>query len=85
MPDLDVVLVNVDKTFDGDVRAVIDFHAEIEHGDLVIKNGDVLAGTLPSRKSRLVQAWIEIHREELPANWQLAINGEEVFGIDPMR
>ena len=67
MPDLDVVLVNVDKTFGGDVRAAIDFNAEIEHGEFVMENGDVLADTLPSRKSRLVQAWIEIHREELLA------------------
>jgi hypothetical protein len=36
-------------------------------------------------KSRLVQAWIEIHREELEADWQLAINGQEIFRIDPLR
>ena len=35
MADLDVVLVDVNKTFDGDVRAVIDFNAEIEHGEFV--------------------------------------------------
>ena len=39
MPDFDVVLVNVDKTFDGDVRAVIDFNAEIEHGEFVAMLG----------------------------------------------
>ncbi len=62
-------------------------HAEYggEQAVFNIENGDVLAGALPSRKSRLVQAWIEIHREELLANWQLAVNGEEVFKIDPLR
>ena len=35
MPDLDVVLVGVNKTFEGGVRAVIDFNAEIEHGEFV--------------------------------------------------
>ncbi|HIB18345.1 MAG TPA: ABC transporter ATP-binding protein, partial [Alphaproteobacteria bacterium] len=35
MPDFDVVLQNVHKTFDGDVRAVIDFNAEIERGEFV--------------------------------------------------
>ena len=35
MADLDVVLVDVNKTFDGEVRAVIDFNAEIEHGEFV--------------------------------------------------
>jgi len=33
----------------------------------------------------LVQAWIEIHREELLANWQLAVNGEELFKIEPLK
>jgi len=34
---------------------------------------------------KLVQAWIEIHREELTANWQLAVNGQAVFKIEPLR
>jgi len=50
-----------------------------------IDDGQELAGTLPSGKARLVQAWIEIHREELLADWQLAVNGEEVFRIEPLR
>jgi len=44
-----------------------------------------LAGALPSGKARLVQAWIEIHREELLAEWDLAVNGEEVFRIEPLK
>jgi len=35
MPDYDVILENVYKTFDGDVQAVIDFNAQIEHGEFV--------------------------------------------------
>ena len=35
MADYDVVLEHVDKTFEGDVRAVIDFSAEIERGEFV--------------------------------------------------
>ena len=48
-------------------------------------DGEVLDGSLPSGKARLVQAWIEIHREELRADWQLAVNGEEVFKIEPLK
>jgi hypothetical protein len=29
--------------------------------------------------------WIEIHREELMANWQLASTGNKVFLIDPLK
>ena len=50
-----------------------------------ILTGDVLADQLPPAKTRLVQAWIEIHRDELLADWQLAVNGEEVFKIDPLK
>ena len=35
MADLDVVLVDVCKTFAGDTKAVIDFSAEIERGEFV--------------------------------------------------
>jgi hypothetical protein len=36
-------------------------------------------------EGRLVVAWIELHREELAADWQLAVNGETPFRIDPLR
>ena len=62
-------------------------HAEYAGDDAVfaIETGDVVVGELPSSKARLVQAWIEIHRDELMADWQLAINGEEVFKIEPLK
>jgi hypothetical protein len=49
------------------------------------KDGSVLGGNLPPAKMKLVQAWIEIHREDLMANWKLATSGEPVFKIDPLR
>ena len=50
-----------------------------------ILDGDLLSGNIPKNKSRLVQAWIEIHRESLLADWELAVNGETLFLIDPLR
>ena len=50
-----------------------------------ILDGTVLSGNLPIAKMRLVQAWIEIHRESLLANWELAVNGQKPFQIDPLR
>jgi len=50
-----------------------------------IEDGKLLAGKFSTSKSRLVQAWIEIHRDELFADWQLAVNSEEVFKIDPLK
>jgi len=34
---------------------------------------------------KLVQAWIEIHKEDLMADWKLAVAGEPIFKIDPLR
>jgi Domain of unknown function (DUF4160) len=50
-----------------------------------ISDGSVLAGTLPGAKLKLVQAWVEIHRDELMADWELAVNGQTPFRIDPLR
>jgi hypothetical protein len=33
----------------------------------------------------LVLAWIEIHQDELIANWELAISGQQLYKIEPLR
>jgi hypothetical protein len=50
-----------------------------------ISDGELLAGKMPSEKRRLVPAWLVIHRDELLADWQIAVNGEEPFRIEPLR
>lgn len=47
--------------------------------------GEVLEGALPAKKLKLVQAWIEIHKDELQADWKLATEGQELFKIEPLR
>ena len=46
-----------------------------------IEDGELLAGSLPPKKQKLVVAWIEIHHEDLLADWELAVNGKEPFKI----
>jgi len=50
-----------------------------------IIDGAILAGSIPPAKGKLVEAWIEIHRESLMADWELAVNGQTPFPIDPLR
>ena len=50
-----------------------------------IISGDLLSGSLPINKMKLVAAWMEIHRDELLADWELAISGETIFKIDPLK
>ena len=55
--------------FYGEFSASIDF------------DGNVLVGTLPISKLKLVVAWIEIHREELEALWKLMQTEATYFKI----
>ena len=50
-----------------------------------IPDNTILAGTFPFAKQVLVQAWIEIHREELIANWENGKTSGDFFRIDPLR
>ncbi|MBM7024277.1 DUF4160 domain-containing protein [Treponema sp. Marseille-Q4523] len=48
-------------------------------------DGEKLEGTIQNSKMKLVVAWIEIHKEELKANWKLLEEGEPFFKIEPLR
>ena len=64
-------------------------HIHAEYGEyeasIAIDDGLILAGSFPPSKLKLVQAWIEIHKEDLLVNWKLAISGESIFKIDPLK
>ena len=62
-------------------------HVKYQDEEAVISiiDGQLLEGTLKSNKMKLVQAWIEIHNEELMADWELASSGETIFKIDPLK
>ena len=56
-----------------------------EEAVLAIPSGTLLEGELRPAKMKLVQAWIEIHQDELMADWDLAVSGENVFKIEPLK
>jgi hypothetical protein len=58
-------------------------YAEFE-ASIGIEDGEILAGKLPRKQLRLVQAWIELHHDELMADWELAIDGENPYKIAPL-
>ena len=62
-------------------------HARYQEHEAVmsIPEGKVLEGKLPANKMKLVQAWMEIHREELLSDWKLAVKGQPIFKIEPLR
>jgi hypothetical protein len=56
-----------------------------KNASIAIDDGRLLDGDFPSKQLKLVQAWIEIHKEELVADWELAVAGEEPFRIAPLQ
>jgi hypothetical protein len=50
-----------------------------------IPEGKILEGTLPKSKIKLIIAWIEIHQDELMADWKLAIAGNPIYPIEPLK
>lgn len=62
-------------------------HVKYQDEEVVISipDGQVVEGKLKANKLKLVQAWIEIHQEELMADWELASNGQTIFKIDPLK
>lgn len=64
-------------------------HIHVRYGETEavyeIPNGNLLEGSLPSGKHKLILAWIEIHKEDLMADWQLASAGNKIFSIEPLK
>ncbi len=58
-------------------------YAEFE-GVFEIESGEFIAGELPRKQTRLVQAWIELHRDELMADWHIALSGQLPYKIEPL-
>ena len=50
-----------------------------------ISDPELTSGKIPPKQNRLILAWIEIHKEELQADWELCQNGEKPFTIEPLK
>lgn len=46
---------------------------------------ELMEGSLPKKQLRLVLAWAELHQDELIANWDIAMNSELPFKIEPLK
>jgi len=62
------------------------FHAYYQGNEAAYDlEGNLLNGAMPRKQERLIVAWVELHYEELLANWELAENDDEPYRIDPLR
>lgn len=73
--------------FDDERHKLPHIHARYQgqEASFSIDDGAILSGEIPRSRAKLVQAWIEIHKEDLMADWLLAVNGEMPMPIDPLR
>ncbi len=89
MPIISMFYGIIVRMFSFDTQKHHDPHIHVYYQDqsaiVAIPSGEVLDGEIPSKKLKLVQAWVEIHQDELLADWELAVNGEELFKIDPLK
>ena len=63
------------------------FHAyyQREVGIFGIDPVDLLAGSMPGRQRRFVEAWAELHQDELKTDWERLQEGRKPAAIDPLR
>lgn len=60
-------------------------HAEYQEYEISIDfEGDVLACTFPKKQLKVLQAWVELHKDELQANWKVYQEEGTWFKIDPI-
>jgi desulfoferrodoxin (superoxide reductase-like protein) len=62
-------------------------HVKYQDDEVIVEvpSGEVLEGSIPNAKMKLLAAWIELHKDELLADWELAVSGQQPYKIDPLR
>ena len=63
------------------------FHAYYQNavGIYSIAPIELMSGALPRRQHRLVEAWAELHQDELLANWERLQAGQPPHKVDPLQ
>ena len=56
-----------------------------EHEASVGIDGELLAGSLPVKQLKLLNAWLILHEDELYTAWNKAVKNEPFGKIDPLR
>lgn len=62
-------------------------HVHVYYGEYEASigiDGELLAGSLPLKQLKLVQAWLVLHEDEAYAAWNRAVTGTPFEKIDPL-
>ena len=62
------------------------FHAEYQGYKATFNmEGEIIEGERPKRQVKFISAWAELHKDELLANWELAMNEQPLYKIEPLK
>lgn len=62
-------------------------HFHVWYGDfkaIVSIQDGIVKGEMPLRALKMIAEWLEIHRDELMADWHLAQSGNALHKIEPL-
>jgi len=63
------------------------FHAYYQDSTAIfsIDPIELMEGSMPKRQTRLVEAWAELHQNELRSDWQRLQAGQRPLPIEPLK
>ena len=63
------------------------FHAYYQDRKAIvdINSCEITTSDLATKQNKMLVAWAELHKDELLANWELAMKGESIYSIDPLK
>ena len=74
---------------DSDQHSAPYYHAYYGDQDAYLGlDGEIILGSLPKKQSAFVRAWAMLqllNEDDLTTNWSLAVNGEEILRIEPIK
>ena len=86
MPTISMFLGIIIRMYNNGEHNPPHFHAEYQGYKAVFNfEGEVLEGEMPIKQTKFIVAWAELHKDELIANWDLAISEQPLYKIEPLR
>lgn len=86
MPTISMFLGIIIRMYNTNEHNPPHFHASYQGYKAVFNfDGELIEGEMPKRQIKFIAAWAEIHKDELIANWELAMSEQPLYKIDPLR
>ncbi len=63
-------------------------HIHVQYGEFNCTfdfEGNILSGKIPNKQRKLVEAWIELRKDDLNVLWKIVQDGSGSFYIEPLK